>query len=44
MQGWSLFKQGRLEDALHSFFGVLDLQARRRRARRERLDDSDGRA
>jgi TolA-binding protein len=26
MQGWSLFKQGRLEDALHSFFGVLDLK------------------
>ncbi len=24
MQGWSIFKQGRLEDALHSFFGVLD--------------------
>ncbi len=24
MQGWSLFKQGRLEAALHSFFGVLD--------------------
>ncbi len=24
MQGWSVFKQGRLEDALHSFFGVLD--------------------
>ena len=24
MQGWSLFKQGRLEDSLHSFFGVLD--------------------
>ena len=26
MQGWSLFKQGRLEDALHPFFGVLDLK------------------
>ena len=26
MQGWSLFKQGRLDDALQSFFGVLDLQ------------------
>jgi hypothetical protein len=26
MQGWSLFKQGRLEEALHSFFGVLDLK------------------
>lgn len=24
MQGWSLFKQGRLEESLHSFFGVLD--------------------
>jgi tetratricopeptide (TPR) repeat protein len=24
MQGWSVFKQGRLEDALNSFFGVLD--------------------
>lgn len=26
MHGWSLFKQGRLEDALQSFFGVLDLR------------------
>lgn len=24
MHGWSLFKQARLEEALHSFFGVLD--------------------
>ncbi len=24
MQGWSMFKQGRLEDALGPFFGVLD--------------------
>ena len=24
MQGWSMFKQGRLEEALHPFFGVLD--------------------
>ncbi len=24
MHGWSLFKQGRLEEALNSFFGVLD--------------------
>lgn len=24
MHGWSVFKQGRLEDALRSFFGVLD--------------------
>ncbi|HJV61084.1 MAG TPA: tetratricopeptide repeat protein [Albitalea sp.] len=26
MHGWSVFKQGRLEDALQSFFGVLDLK------------------
>lgn len=26
MQGWSLFKQGRLEESLHSFFDVLDLK------------------
>jgi tetratricopeptide (TPR) repeat protein len=26
MQGWSQFKQGRLEDGLASFFGVLDLK------------------
>jgi tetratricopeptide (TPR) repeat protein len=26
MHGWSLFKQGRLEEALHSLFGVLDLK------------------
>ncbi len=26
MHGWSLFKQGRLQEALHSFFGVLDLK------------------
>jgi TolA-binding protein len=26
MHGWSLFKQGRLEDGLRSFFGVLDLK------------------
>jgi TolA-binding protein len=26
MHGWSVFKQGRLEDALHSFFRVLDLK------------------
>ena len=26
MHGWSLYKQGRLEDALQSFFGVLDLK------------------
>jgi cellulose synthase operon protein C len=26
MHGWSLFKQGRLDDGLQSFFGVLDLK------------------
>jgi len=26
MQGWSLYKQGRLDDSLRSFFGVLDLK------------------
>jgi TolA-binding protein len=26
MQGWSMFKQGRIEDALNPFFGVLDLK------------------
>jgi outer membrane protein assembly factor BamD (BamD/ComL family) len=26
MHGWSVFKQGRLEDALQSFFAVLDLK------------------
>jgi cellulose synthase operon protein C len=26
MQGWSLFKQGRLDEALHPFFAVLDLK------------------
>jgi TolA-binding protein len=26
MHGWSIYKQGRLEDALASFFGVLDLK------------------
>ena len=26
MHGWSLFKQGRLEEALHSYFRVLDLK------------------
>ena len=40
MHGWSLFKQGRLEDALHSFFGVLDLQAGRLRADERELDDA----
>lgn len=27
MQGWSRFKQGKLEDGLQSFFGVLDARA-----------------
>jgi len=26
MQGWSIYKQGRLADALNAFFGVLDLK------------------
>ena len=26
MHGWAVYKQGRLEDALQSFFGVLDLK------------------
>ena len=30
MHGWSQFKQGRMDDALHSFFGVLDLKLGRR--------------
>lgn len=30
MQGWSQFKQGRLEEALQSFFGVLDLKVANR--------------
>src|SRR5437773_8429912 len=30
MHGWSVFKQGRLDDALHSFFGVLDLKVANR--------------
>ena len=29
MQGWSRFKQGKLEEALQSFFGVLDSRATR---------------
>jgi TolA-binding protein len=31
MHGWSLFKQGKLDDALHSFFGVLDLKVANRK-------------
>jgi outer membrane protein assembly factor BamD (BamD/ComL family) len=34
MQGWSLFKLGRLDDALHPFLGVLDLKM-------ASLDDQD---
>ena len=30
MHGWSLFKQSRLGDPLHSFFGVLDLKVAHR--------------
>lgn len=30
MHGWSLFKQGRLDEALRSFFGVLDVRLGRR--------------
>jgi outer membrane protein assembly factor BamD (BamD/ComL family) len=30
MHGWSLFKQGRLDEALVSFFGVLDLKVANR--------------
>ncbi len=30
MHGWSLFKQGQLEEALKSFFGVLDLKVANR--------------
>lgn len=37
MQGWSLFKQSKLEESLHSFFGVLDLKV----ARIEGEDDLD---
>ncbi len=38
MHGWSLFKQGRLEEALLSFFGVLDLKV----ARGEDEPEGDG--
>jgi len=41
MHGWSLFKQGRLDDALHSFFGVLDLTIAGREGDGE-LDSLDG--
>ena len=40
MHGWSIYKQGRLEDALVSFFGVLDLKliARDETARLDSLE------
>ena len=38
MHGWSLFKQGRLDEALRSFFKVLDLKI----AGRPRNDDDEG--
>jgi TolA-binding protein len=37
MHGWSLFKQGRLDDAMQSFFGVLDAKL----GGREEQDDKD---
>ena len=44
MHGWSQYKQGRLEDGLQSFFGVLDLKVagtrRRGRPRRARRPDA----
>jgi len=45
MQGWSQFKQGKLESALHAFFGVLDLKLgstdeETASADRELLDDT----
>ncbi len=49
MQGWSRFKQGRLEEALASFFGVLDRKLAHgegtpppelKRAERELVEDS----
>ncbi|HUG25933.1 tetratricopeptide repeat protein [Piscinibacter sp.] len=41
MHGWSLFKQGRLDDALHSFFGVLDRKIAGREGEGE-LDSLEG--
>ncbi|MBX3619021.1 MAG: tetratricopeptide repeat protein [Rhizobacter sp.] len=41
MHGWSLFKQGRVEDALNSFFGVLDLKVANRAGGAE-LDSLEG--
>ena len=45
MHGWSLFKQGRLEDALNSFFGVLDRKPAltRRRDRPRQPEGPDAR-
>ncbi len=44
MQGWSLFKLGRLDDALQPFFGVLDAtlgrDAQPTRGERELVDDT----
>jgi cellulose synthase operon protein C len=41
MHGWSLFKQGRVEEALVSFFGVLDLKVANRAGGAE-LDSLEG--
>jgi outer membrane protein assembly factor BamD (BamD/ComL family) len=41
MQGWSLFKQSQVEDALKSFFGVLDLKVANRAGGAE-LDSLEG--
>ena len=40
MQGWSIYKQGRLDEALNSFFGVLDLKLAGRGE--ESLDKAQG--
>ena len=44
MEGWSRFKQARLDDALKSFFGVLDAKLGKpgelTRADRELVDDT----
>lgn len=41
MQGWSLFKQSQVEEALKSFFGVLDLKVANRAGGAE-LDSLEG--
>ncbi len=41
MQGWSLFKQGKVEEALGSFFGVLDVKVANRAGGAE-LDSLEG--